>query len=90
MYVNNRYWQFDSSAQRYEDKNELRFSLRSLEMFAPWVNHVFIVTNGQIPFWLNLDYHKVTVVTHEEIFDDQFNLPSFSSPAIELQLHRFE
>lgn len=62
---------------------------RSLEKYAPWINHVYIVTNGQIPYWLNLDYEKVTVVTHEEIFRDVNNLPTFSSPAIEYNLHRY-
>jgi UDP-N-acetylglucosamine-lysosomal-enzyme len=78
----------DSSAQRYDDKNELKFSLRSLEKFAPWVGHVYIVTNGQIPHWLNLDCDKVSLITHDEIFTDKYNLPTFSSPAIELHLHR--
>ncbi|CAH0548693.1 unnamed protein product [Brassicogethes aeneus] len=74
--------------KRFDDKYELKFSLRSLEKYAPWVNHVFIVTNGQIPYWLNLDYKKVTIVTHKEIFKSSYNLPTFSSPAIECNLHR--
>ncbi|KAL3270725.1 hypothetical protein HHI36_021251 [Cryptolaemus montrouzieri] len=45
--------------QRFDDKHELKFSLRSLEKYAPWINHVYIVTNGQIPYWLNLDYEKL-------------------------------
>lgn len=44
---------------------ELRYSLRSLEKHAPWVQHVYIITNGQIPYWLNLDNPWVTIVTHE-------------------------
>ncbi|KAJ8956361.1 hypothetical protein NQ318_015099 [Aromia moschata] len=78
----------DTSKQRFDDKYELKFSLRSLEKYAPWVNHVYIVTNGQIPYWLNLDYEKVSIVTHDEIFRDTISLPSFSSPAIECNLHR--
>lgn len=53
------------SASRFQDNEELRYSLRSVERFAPWVRHVFIVTNGQIPSWLNLDSPLVTVVPHE-------------------------
>lgn len=53
------------SASRFEDNEELRYSLRSVERHAPWVRHIFIVTNGQIPSWLNLDNPRVTVVTHE-------------------------
>ena len=43
-----------ASASRYRDNNELRYSLRSLAKFAPWIRHVYIVTNGQIPYWLDL------------------------------------
>ncbi|KAH3897576.1 hypothetical protein DPMN_021764 [Dreissena polymorpha] len=55
----------DISASRFEDNEELRYSLRSLERFAPWVRHVFIVTNGQLPYWLNLENPHVSIVTHE-------------------------
>lgn len=54
----------DVSASRFEDNEELRYSLRSVERHAPWVRHIFIVTNGQIPSWLNLDNPRVTVITH--------------------------
>lgn len=36
-----------------------------MERHAPWVRHIFIVTNGQIPSWLNLDNPRVTVITHQ-------------------------
>lgn len=78
----------DVSEQRFSDKYELKFSLRSLEKYAPWIRHVFIVTNGQIPYWLDLDYEKVSVVSHRDLFVDSYDLPSFSSPAIESHLHR--
>ncbi|XP_036432578.1 N-acetylglucosamine-1-phosphotransferase subunits alpha/beta [Colossoma macropomum] len=78
----------DVSASRFEDNEELRYSLRSVERHAPWVRHIFIVTNGQIPSWLNLDNPRVTVVTHQDIFQNQSHLPTFSSPAIETHIHR--
>ncbi|KAJ8379042.1 hypothetical protein AAFF_G00231330 [Aldrovandia affinis] len=78
----------DVSASRFEDNEELRYSLRSVERHAPWVRHVFIITNGQIPSWLNLDNPRVTVVTHHEIFQNDTHLPTFSSPAIETHIHR--
>ncbi|KAJ8007052.1 hypothetical protein DPEC_G00113570 [Dallia pectoralis] len=78
----------DVSASRFEDNEELRYSLRSVEKHAPWVRHVFIVTNGQIPSWLNLDNPRVTVVTHQDIFQNLTHLPTFSSPAIETHIHR--
>ncbi|CAE1268162.1 GNPTAB [Acanthosepion pharaonis] len=78
----------DTSPSRFEDNEELRYSLRSIDRFAPWIRHVFIVTNGQIPLWLNLDSPRLTLVTHEEIFPNRSHLPTFSSPAIEANLHR--
>jgi len=56
------------SASRFEDNEELRYSLRSVERHAPWVRHIFIITNGQIPSWLNLDNPRVTVVPHQVTF----------------------
>ncbi|XP_069376510.1 N-acetylglucosamine-1-phosphotransferase subunits alpha/beta isoform X1 [Paralichthys olivaceus] len=78
----------DVSASRFEDNEELRYSLRSVEQHAPWVRHIFIVTNGQIPSWLNLDNPRVTVVSHQDIFQNHSHLPTFSSPAIETHIHR--
>ncbi|XP_053318720.1 N-acetylglucosamine-1-phosphotransferase subunits alpha/beta [Spea bombifrons] len=78
----------DISASRFEDNEELRYSLRSIEKYAPWVRNIFIVTNGQIPSWLNLDNPRVTVITHHDIFLNTSHLPTFSSPAIECHIHR--
>ncbi|XP_076277614.1 N-acetylglucosamine-1-phosphate transferase subunits alpha and beta isoform X1 [Lasioglossum baleicum] len=78
----------NTAASRFSDKDELRYSLRSLEMYAPWVRHVYIVTNGQIPSWLDMDNPRVTLITHEDIFLNKSDLPTFSSPAIESHIHR--
>ena len=32
---------------RFFDNEELKYSLRSLEKNAPWINHVYIVTDRQ-------------------------------------------
>lgn len=73
---------------RFDDKNELKYSLRSLEKHASWIRHVYIVTNGQIPSWLDLNYERVTVVPHENLAPDPKQLPTFSSAAIETFIHR--
>uniref|UniRef100_A0A9J7ZEW1 N-acetylglucosamine-1-phosphotransferase subunits alpha/beta n=1 Tax=Cyprinus carpio carpio TaxID=630221 RepID=A0A9J7ZEW1_CYPCA len=77
----------DVSASRFEDNEELRYSLRSIEKHAPWVRHIFIVTNGQIPSWLNLD-NPLCAIMHSDLFQNQTHLPTFSSPAIETHIHR--
>eukprot|EP00906_Rhabdomonas_costata_P032718 RCo046089 len=73
---------------RFEDNQELRYSLRSVEKYVPWVRRIFLVTNGQIPSWLNLKNPRLTVVQHSDIFPNKSHLPTFSSPAIEAHLHR--
>ncbi|KAK9503928.1 hypothetical protein O3M35_010385 [Rhynocoris fuscipes] len=78
----------DLAPSRYDDKEELRYCLRSIEKHAPWLRYIYIVTNGQIPYWLNLENKKIKLVTHEDIFLDKNHLPTFSSPAIETHIHR--
>jgi len=77
-----------AGAHRFRDNGELRYSLRSLEMNAPWVRHVYLVTNGQVPSWLSTVHPRISIVAHEAIFPDKTHLPTFNSHAIELHLHR--
>ncbi len=77
-----------SDMVRFRDREELKYSLRSIEMFAPWINHIYIVTNGQVPAWLDLNNPKISLVTHAEIFQNPSDLPTFNSHAIEANIHR--
>jgi hypothetical protein len=76
--------------ERFKNRDELRYSLRSVETFAPWVRRIFIVTDDQIPEWLNTDHSKVTVVDHRDVFSEPHVLPSFNSSGIETQLHHID
>ncbi|MFD4631871.1 stealth conserved region 3 domain-containing protein [Streptomyces sp. NPDC058284] len=81
----------DNGAVRFRNRDELRFSLRSLAMYAPWVRHVYLVTAGQVPPWLDRDHPGLTVVDHRDLFaDPDACLPTFNSHSIESQLHRIE
>ncbi|TMW64307.1 hypothetical protein Poli38472_012929 [Pythium oligandrum] len=75
-----------NSDNRFRDNEELRYSLRSLEKYAPWIRHVYIVTDGQIPSWLNMENPNLHIVKHSDIFENKSHLPVFSSPAIEWNL----
>jgi hypothetical protein len=74
--------------ERFRDSGELRHSLRSLAVFAPWIRKIHVVTNGQVPDWLDVGHSQIGLVTHDQIFGDHSCLPTFNSHAIELQLHR--
>jgi hypothetical protein len=78
----------DADVNRYRDSGELRYSIRSLVKYAPWIRRIYLVTDNQIPNWLNLENDRIKVVSHEEIFPNRSHLPVFSSPAIEAHLHR--
>lgn len=78
------------AASRFRDRGELRASLRSLEMYAPWIRRIFLVTDGQRPAWLDPHSDRVTVVDHRDIFADPSVLPTFNSRAIGSQLHRID
>lgn len=72
---------------RYADNDELRFSLRAAELYAPWIRRIFIVTDNQVPSWLDTSHPKVRVVDHSEILPPQ-SRPCFNSRVIEHCLHR--
>ena len=74
---------------RYRDWDTLKYSFRSIELYGQWVRHVFFVTCGQIPKWLNTQHPKLKLVNHEDYIPKQY-LPTFSSHTIELNLHRIK
>jgi hypothetical protein len=77
-----------ANSSRFASRDELRYSLRALHCFAPWVRRVFLVTDDQVPEWLDTEHPGVTVVSHRELFGDTGRLPTFNSHAIESRLHR--
>ena len=79
----------DDSEARYRQIDELKYALRSVYLFAPWVRRIFIVTDSPRPAWL-ADHPRVTLVRSEEFFADQDALPTHNSHAVESQLHRIE
>jgi len=43
----------DATRERWRDDGEFRYSLRSLHRHAPWISASFIVTEQQVPDWLD-------------------------------------
>lgn len=67
---------------RYANHDELKYSLRSVYRYAPWIRKVFIVTDRQTPVWLDTSNPKVRIVDHTEIMPAAC-LPCFNSSLIE-------
>jgi len=78
-----------SGRARFLDRGELRYSFRSLHLFAPWVRRIHLVTAGQVPDWLDTSHPMINVVDHRDILPAD-GLPTFNSHAIETSLHRIE
>ncbi|MEH0109474.1 stealth family protein [Tersicoccus sp. MR15.9] len=80
----------DAAEARYRQIDELRYALRSVHMFAPWVRRIFLCTDSALPDWLDAEHPAVTVVRAEDHFADPSVLPVFNSQAIEAQLQNIE
>ncbi|MBC7724707.1 MAG: stealth family protein [Burkholderiaceae bacterium] len=75
----------DSAEARYRQIDELKYALRSVHLFAPWIRRIFIVTDSPVPAWLD-EHEGVTIVRSEDFFPDLSVLPTHNSHAIESQL----
>lgn len=73
---------------RFVDYEQLRYSLRSVAAYAKFIRKIFIVTDNQIPYWLDTEHEKIVIVNHTEIFDNEKDLPVFNSVAIESWIHK--
>lgn len=86
-----RMQQYGAEAQknqdcRYVQIDELKFSLRSVNEYMPWIHHIFIVTNNQVPKWFR-QHEKITIVDHSEILPETAR-PCFNSQALECCIHK--
>lgn len=71
---------------RFRDNDELRYSLRALEYFFPEHGHVYIITDSQVPVWLQTS-EQVTIIDHLDLIPNN-QLPTFDSGNIESYIHR--
>lgn len=76
-----------TSMARYRDWGLFRYWFRAVENYAPWVNKVFLVTNGKFPDWINEKHPKLVLVKHSDYIPTEY-LPTFNSHTIELNMNR--
>ncbi len=77
----------DDSEARFRQIDELKYALRSVHAYLPWVRNIYIATDSPAPAWL-ADHPRVRIVRSEEFFRDPSVLPTHNSQAVESQLHR--
>lgn len=73
--------------KRYRDWGLLKFLLRGIEKYMPFIENVFLVVSGesQIPKWA--DTSRLRIVLHKDIIPAK-HLPLFNSASIECFIHR--
>jgi len=72
---------------RYASKDELRYSIRAIAKYMPWIRNIYVVSNCSKPDWI-AEGDRLKWVMHEEIFPNIGDLPTFNSHSIEACLHR--
>ncbi|MCQ2145641.1 MAG: hypothetical protein MJY72_07855 [Bacteroidales bacterium] len=72
--------------KRFRDWGTLRYLLRGIRKFMPYIDNVFLVVarESQVPSWVS---EKLKIVLHKDIIPKEL-LPVFNSTAIEMFLHR--
>ena len=79
---------------RYDQVNEIKYTIDSLLKFAPFIRKIHLITDNQIPNFLtekinNNSYNKVFIVDHKKVFDGyQKYLPTFNCRSIETCIYR--
>jgi Stealth protein CR2, conserved region 2/Stealth protein CR1, conserved region 1 len=80
--------------RRFSDNDEIRFCLRSIRNYAPWIRTIWLVTDNQVPAAIDrvrAELDNICIVDHREIFRGYEQLlPTFNSYAIETMLWRIE
>ena len=79
---------------RFDQVDEVKFTVDSILKFAPFIRNIYIVTDNQTPSFLKLidnqlKYSNVSIVDHKVIFSgEEEYLPTFNSRSIETRLYK--
>ena len=74
---------------RFRSWDNLHYWFRGVEKFAPWVNNIFLITSGHLPNWLDTSKKNLKIIKHSDFIPETY-LPTFSSPVIEMFVHKIE
>ncbi len=81
----------DTNPNRTRDNLDLlKYSLRSVEMYVPWIRNIYIFTSRpQVPEWFNYRNNRIKVIHHDEIIHSEL-LPTFNSFCIASYVHQIK
>ena len=73
-----------TTANRFRELGQFKFSIRSVQKNLPMARRIFIVTNNQVPTWLDRSHPQIRIVDHSELGLTN----TFNSMAIQSVIHR--
>ncbi|KAJ3309777.1 hypothetical protein HDV04_005626 [Boothiomyces sp. JEL0838] len=83
--------QNSNANRRFRDFLQLRTAFRSIELNAPWVRRVFLVTDSQTPSFLQTNNSRLRMVSHSDLYKymklEQQD-PLYNSIAIQSMIHK--
>lgn len=72
-----------NTQSRYRNYRLFKYWFRAVEKYAPWVHKIFLITDDQVPTWLDTTNEKIVLINHSDYIDPKY-LPTFNSNVIEL------
>jgi hypothetical protein len=79
---------------RFVNNGELKYCIRSIHKFAPWIRRIYLITDNQVPDFLTpkfMDHYRIQIVDHREILKSyEWAIPTFNSRTLETALWRIK
>lgn len=88
-YSNKTFSELSADICRFREWGTFKYWFRAIEKNIPWIRKVHLVTCGQIPDFIDTKCEKLNLVKHSDFIPAKW-LPTFSSRAIEVNLHRID
>lgn len=77
---------------RFSNNDEIKYCIRSIVKFAPWINNIYIITDNQRPKFLTdeyMDANNIKIIDHKDIFRGyEWALPTFNTRSIQTAMWR--
>lgn len=77
----------DFTGERFRDWGTLKYLFRTVDAYLPWIHKIYLITDDQVPSWLDTNNEKVKVVDHRDFIPAEY-LPTFNSNAILMNAYR--
>ena len=80
------------SKDRMRNNKELKYCLRSIHKYAPWIRHVYILVNSPAiwPSWLDQSKAEkwISVIDRCKYFEDKKSCPTYNYSAVLANMHK--